>query len=77
MSLQWAAPAHGGVPTTYVIEAGSARGLADLAHFSTGSLATSFSASGIAAGVYYVRVRASNGAGISAGSNEAVLSVGR
>ncbi|MCX6553371.1 MAG: S8 family serine peptidase, partial [Acidobacteria bacterium] len=59
-----------------MIEAGSAPGQADLANFSTGSTATSFAASGVGAGTYYVRVRATNAFGTSGPSNEATLSVG-
>jgi predicted phage tail protein len=60
--------------TTFVIEAGSAPGLANLANFPTGS-ATSFSANGVGAGTYYVRVRAQNEGGVSGASNEAILIV--
>jgi matrixin len=76
VSLSWRAPASGGSPSAYVIEAGSASGLTNLASFSTGSTATSFSASGVGAGAYYVRVKATNAAGTSAPSNESVLIVG-
>jgi predicted phage tail protein len=65
----------GGTPTSYVIEAGSSPGLADLANFSIRSTATAFSASGIASGAYYVRVRASNAVGVGPSSNEAVLTI--
>src|SRR5262249_56712905 len=74
--LNWARPAPGGAPSAYSIEAGSAPGLANLAIFSTGSTATSFGTSGVGAGTYYVRVKATNAAGTSAASNEAPLVVG-
>src|SRR5262249_29260511 len=47
VSLSWFAPSSGGTPTAYTVEAGSLPGAANLANFSTGSTATSFSASGV------------------------------
>jgi len=76
VTLQWAAPVGTCVPTSYVIEAGSAPGLSNLASFNTGSTATSIVAAGVGAGTYYVRVRAVNGNGISVPSGEATLVVG-
>jgi hypothetical protein len=74
--LSWTAPSSGGAPTAYTIEAGTGPGLANLANFSTGNTATSFSAGGVGAGAYYVRVKATNPAGTSAASNESILTVG-
>ena len=76
VTLTWAAPSGGAAPTDYVVEAGSAPGLADLANFSTGNAAVQFSAAGVGAGRYYVRVRSANGAGSSGPSNEVLLVVG-
>jgi hypothetical protein len=76
VTLTWSAPASGDPVVTYVIEAGSASGLANLANFATASTATTFSTSGVPNGTYYVRIRAQNTAGTSAASNEATLVVG-
>jgi glucose/arabinose dehydrogenase len=62
--------------TQYRIEAGSRPGASDLAVIDTGSKQTSFTASGVDDGVYYVRVRALNGASASGVSNEVVVTIG-
>jgi subtilisin-like proprotein convertase family protein len=74
VTLTWNPPSSGGSPAFYVIEAGSAPGLANLGSFPTGNAALSFVATA-PPGTYYLRVRAGNAAGTSAASNEAVLSV--
>lgn len=74
--LSWTAPVFGDPVTSYIIEAGSAAGLVNLANFNTGNAVTSFSATGVGAGTYYVRIRAVNAGGASVTSNEAVLVVG-
>lgn len=73
VTLTWTAAF--GDQTTYVIEAGSAPGLTDLANFPTGNLATTFTATNVPNGVYFVRVRSANAAGVSAPSNEATVIV--
>ena len=76
MVLNWQAPSGGSA--SYVVEAGSAPGLTNLANFDTQSPATSYTATGVGAGTYFVRVRAKNACGASGGaSNEVVIVVGR
>lgn len=75
-SLAWGASGSGGAATSYLIEAGSAPGLNDLASFSTGTPSTSLSVGNVPAGTYYVRVRGQNAAGTGAPSNEATLVIG-
>ena len=76
VTLIWTAPATGDPAASYLIEAGSAPGLSNLASLSTGNAGTTFSAGGVPVGQYYVRVRAANAAGSSPPSNEVVLQVG-
>ena len=76
VTVTWSGPTSGGAPTAYTIQAGSSSGLSNLANFSTGNTLTTFSASGVGSGVYYVRALATNSAGTSAASNEALLVVG-
>ena len=76
VTLIWTAPATGDPAASYLIEAGSAPGLSNLASVSTGNAGTLFSAGGVPVGTYYVRVRAANAAGSSSPSNEVVLQVG-
>lgn len=76
VSLTWSPPSTGAPVTTYIIEAGSRPGAADLASFATGSSVASYAAPGVPAGTYYVRVRASNAAGTGTASAEVSLVVG-
>ena len=76
VTLSWSAPAGGCAVTSYVMEAGSSPGASDLLQQDTGTTATSFSVSNVAAGTYYVRVRARNGNGDSGPSNEISGTVG-
>ena len=65
VALAWSAPATGGLPTTYVIEAGTA--LNALTPVVTVA-APGLTVPGVPAGTYYVQVRAVNAAGVSAPS---------
>ena len=77
VTLTWGAPSSGDPVVTYIIEAGSAPGLANLANITTNNTATTFSATGVGNGTYYVRVRAQNAAGMmSAPSDDSRLVVG-
>jgi hypothetical protein len=71
VSLSWRPPSSGDAPVGYVLEAGSAPGLADLVVKQLPNQ-TSFSTTA-PPGVYYVRVRATNGVGPGEPSNEIVV----
>jgi predicted phage tail protein len=71
VNLEWSAPSTGSVPTGYIIEAGSAPGLSNLAVLRVAGVTTF--ATVAPPGVYYVRVRAVNARGTSAPSNEIVV----
>jgi hypothetical protein len=74
VTLNWVAPTSGATPTSYVIEAGSSSGAADLASFDTGSPVT-----GLAAvappGRYHVRVRGRTACGLGPPSTEMIVNV--
>jgi uncharacterized repeat protein (TIGR03803 family) len=76
VTLAWQPPLTGCPPSSYIVQAGSAPGLSDLANFSTGSTATTFAANNVAPGSYFVRVLAAGAAGLSTPSNEVPLVVG-
>jgi hypothetical protein len=73
--LEWTPPSTC-APTTYVIQAGSAPGLSNLANFSTGSTATSFTATDVGPGTYFIRVLSSANGLVSTPSNEITVTVG-
>ena len=73
--LTWTPPAAGDPPASYVLEAGSASGLANQANSDTGSSTPALAATAVGAGTYFVRVRARNTSGTSAPSNEIVVTV--
>jgi predicted phage tail protein len=59
-----------------VIQAGSAPGQSNLANFSTGSAAVTFTASNVGAGTYFIRVLSSANGLVSVPSNEVAVTVG-
>ena len=65
-----------GQVSTYVFEIGSTAGATDLGTVELGSAATSYLASGVAGGRYFVRVKARNPCGLSAASNDTTVVVG-
>lgn len=73
VTLNWTAPAGACAATGYVVQAGSAAGLTNLAVINLGA-STTLSVSA-PPGTYYVRVVALNGFGGSAPSNESVVTV--
>jgi hypothetical protein len=74
VTLTWLAPTTG-VVTSYVTQAGNQAGMADLANFDTNSTALTLVASNVPDGSYYVRVYAKNAAGLSAPSNEVLMTL--
>ena len=75
VTLGWSAAAGGCPPTSYLLQAGSSVGQSNLANSNVGNT-TSYVATGVGNGTYYVRVRATNAYGQSAASNEFTLVVG-
>ncbi|HKB10308.1 MAG TPA: fibronectin type III domain-containing protein [Vicinamibacterales bacterium] len=74
VTLGWS-PSSTGPASSYVIEAGSASGLANLATADTGTTNGSATFTGVGRGTYFVRVRGKNSCGTSAASNEIVVTV--
>jgi predicted phage tail protein len=74
VTLSWQAPTAGGDATGYIVEAGTGPGLTNVARLFTGSPDPSFRVAA-PAGRYYVRVRAVNGHGQSAPSDEILVTV--
>jgi hypothetical protein len=73
--LVWQPP-PGVVVSQYIVEAGSAPGLSDIALFLTGSTATSLTVGDVPNNTYYVRVRGLVGNTGTEQSNEVVVTVG-
>ena len=72
--LAWGEPEGGGAPLDYIVEAGSASGLANIATLVVDRRA--FTYDPVPAGFYFLRVRARNGAGVSDPSQEVMVVAG-
>ncbi len=73
VSLDWSAPTTGGTPTGYLLEAGSAPGLADIT--AAPVAAPPLVVPNVPPGVYYVRVRAVNAAGQGPATGDLTVTV--
>jgi hypothetical protein len=77
VALNWDAAETDDPPFTYVVEAGSRPGAADLASLTTNDVQRAFTAFNVAPGTYLVRVRATgHRRGTTGPSNEVVVVVG-
>jgi hypothetical protein len=79
VTLVWGPPSFQDAPVlSYIIDVGSRAGFTtpDLLSLDTFSASTTLQAQGVAAGTYYVRIRARNALGISLPSNEIQVVVG-
>lgn len=75
VALAWQAP-DGSIPlVSYVIEAGTASGSANLGSFDAHSTQPSMLVPSVPAGTYFVRVRAKSALALSGPSNEVVVTV--
>ena len=71
VALRWNPPTTGGAATSYRIDVGSDRGLSNLASLNVGNVTTTVVTA--PAGVFFVRVVASNAWGVGPPSNEVVI----
>jgi hypothetical protein len=76
VTLQWTPASTGGPAETYLVEAGTGPGLANLVVFPVNAPQTSLVVNAVPTGGYWVRVRARNVMGTSGASPEAVVTVG-
>jgi predicted phage tail protein len=72
--ISWDTAAGGGASSSYLLEAGSATGLSNIATVPVAS--TSFSVPSVPNGTYFVRVRATGGGGTGPASVETSFSIG-
>jgi hypothetical protein len=73
--MVWSPVASAAVTTRHLLDVGSGPGRSDILSALEIGPQTSFNASGVPPGVYYVRVRAGNYSGLSSPSNEVVVVV--
>ncbi len=73
VALQWTPPTSGGLPSGFLLEAGNAPGLANVAVFQT--TAPALGAANVPPATYYVRVRSFNSAGLGAPTADVVVVV--
>ncbi len=76
VTLSWTPATTGGAAESYILEAGSVPGQADIATFTLNSTATSTVIGAVPSGQYWVRVRARNFLGTSAPSPDRQVIVG-
>lgn len=74
LALTWGAPLRGPVPTSFVLEVGTAFGKSDIAVLPVS--AKLFRFSGVPPGVYFLRLRSAVGAALGAPSNDVMMVVG-
>jgi hypothetical protein len=74
LTMTWTAPVFGGVPAGYVLEAGSATGLANIARVPLNT--RSFTFDPVPPGFFFLRVRSRNGSNVSMPSVEMMINVG-
>lgn len=75
VAITWSPPAAGAV-SRYVLEAGSAAGLANLTTVHLPGSQTSLDASAVAAGIYFLRVKSIDARGVTSRSAELQLDIG-
>lgn len=71
--VRWTPPTSGGLPSGFLLEAGNAPGLANVAVYSTG--VPGLVAANVPSAVYYVRVRSYNAAGLGAATSDITVTV--
>ncbi len=76
VTLSWTPAATGGAAQSYILEAGSAPGLANIATFTLNGTGTSTVVGAVPPGQYFVRVRARNILGTSGPSPDRQVTVG-